>query len=275
MKYTYDEFIWRVPSESKTLVYSQMKNFASNIPLHWHNFYELEIILDGRGTHILNGYEYSVKCGSAFLLNPTDFHSLKADEPMKLWHVSFDESILSERRICELSSSDMPKIFELDDASLERISSVAKLLSYEYLYPDGCTAELCEALLCILQRSSGIKVENSNEKLLGIRGALIYLDMHFRESPSLRDVASHAGFNPSYFCELFKKITKVNYVTYLNSLKIGYAKTLLSKGFSVSEACYNSGFSSPSNFLKTFKKSVGVAPEEYKQRKFFENAKMY
>lgn len=272
MKYTYDEFIWRVPSESKTLVYSEMKNFESNIPLHWHSFYELEIILDGAGTHVLNGYEYSVKRGSAFLLNPTDFHSLRADAPMKLWHVSFDESVLSERRICELSSNDIPKIFELPDDSLERISSVAKLLSDEYLYPDGCTAELCEVLLAILLRSSGKRIEKPNEKLFGIRGALVYLDMHFRESPSLGDVASHAGFNQSYFSELFKKITKVNYITYLNSLKIGYAKTLLSKGFSVSDACYNSGFSSPSNFLKTFKKQVGMSPEEYKQRKFFENS---
>jgi len=269
MKYQSDDFIWRVPSESNFHVYSELKTFDSEIYLHWHNFYELEIILEGYGMHVLNGYEYEVKRGDAFLLNPTDFHTLKATAPMKLWHISFDESILSDRRVCELSSDSVPKVFKLDEPSMTHLSYIAELISNEYRYKDGCVKELCESLICILLRNSGVSAKNSDNKILGIRKALIYMNMHFRENPSLDTVAAQAGFNPNYFSELFKKITKENYTSRLNSLKIGYAKTLLSKGFSVSDACYNSGFGSLSNFLKTFKKLVGTTPEEYKHRDFF------
>ena len=132
---------------------------------------------------------------------------------------------------------------------------------------DGnCVAELFESLLCILSRAiadynGGGAVGYCSE----MQRAIIYLETHFRESPSLKEISEYVGFNPTYFSELFKKVTGVTYTTRLNQLRIAYAKSLLTQGLSVSEACYACGFGSLSNFQHIFKKSTDTSPSEYRK----------
>ena len=130
---------------------------------------------------------------------------------------------------------------------------------------DGSVRELCESLLTILLRNRKITSQRELGNLDGIRRALVYLGVHFRESPSLERISKIAGFHPTYFSELFKRVTGESYSERLNALRTGYAKGLLAKGFSVTETCYQSGFGSLSNFLRVFKKNVGISPEEYKR----------
>ena len=35
-------------------------------PVHWHDYFEFEVILDGTGIHTLNDRKYTVSAGSAF-----------------------------------------------------------------------------------------------------------------------------------------------------------------------------------------------------------------
>ena len=258
--------ISRIEKESARHVSVQLKDFNKEVRVHWHSFYELELVLDGIGTHILNGVEHTVKRGSAYLLTPTDFHTVKAIAPMRLWHITFDETILTERRIFELSSGYINKNFTLDEKTLSQLSVLAELLMSESDIEDGCSRELCESILSILMRNSSDSRRNERSELSGIRGALLYMNVHFRENPSLSVIAKQAGLHPNYFSELFKEVTGENYTARLVSLKLGYAKSLLSAGFSVSDACYNSGFGSISNFLTAFKRAVGMTPLEYKKR---------
>ena len=67
-----------------------------SFPLHWHNYFEIEIILSGRGRHLLNGTEYGLERGDCYLLTPVDFHEVQVLEPVELINISFDETCLSE-----------------------------------------------------------------------------------------------------------------------------------------------------------------------------------
>ena len=254
----------KITEESPKHIFVRYKNFDEEVPMHWHSFYEFEMIVDGEGKHILNGEEYEAKRGTAYLLTTTDFHTLKNLTPMKLWHLSFDEEILSEKRLFELSSGSLQKRFELDELTMNKISALLSVLEDESRSEIGATHELCEALLSILLRKSETQMNSSKDNLNGINKALLYMNLHFRENPSLKTVAEQAGFHPNYFSELFRDVTGERYTEHLSALKISYAKTLLRSGFSVSEACYRSGFGSLSNFLATFKKKVGKTPESYK-----------
>jgi len=142
---------------------------------------------------------------------------------------------------------------------------LAKLLSNECHRSDiGCERELCESLLTVILRESKKKRLPAQE-LTGIKRAILYMSMHFRENLTLSQVANQAGFHPYYFSELFKKITGENFSKRLNDLRIGYAKELLASGFTVSEACFGAGFGSLSNFLTVFKKSMGITPIDFKK----------
>ena len=246
---------------------AEERDVNDEYPIHWHNYFEIELILDGGGTHTLNGTEHPISKGSAYILTPTDFHTLSTTDGTRLWNISFDEEMLSERRFCQLSSIGAPLCFQLDGETLDELSQIAGLISIESSQSDsGCSRELLNCLFTVLFRSGGVQSAERGG-ISGIRKALLYLEMHFREAPTLAQVASHAGFHPNYLSELFKKVTGQSYSERLNTLRIGYSKTLLSEGFSVSEACYRSGFGSLSNFLLVFKKYTGLTPEEYKRKK--------
>ena len=240
---------------------------GGEVAVHWHSYFELEIVVDGKGRQFLNDEEYTIKKGCAYLLNPTDFHRIIPETPLVLWNISFDEEMLSERRLCELSSKDMTRKFTLEGESQEKLCSLCEIILSESREESGAVRELCEALLNILLRHSDDEGVIYKSHIEGISRAILYLDVHFRENPSLSQISKQAGFHPTYFSELFKKVTGESYSQRLNTLRSGYAKMLLSKGFSVTEACYQSGFGSLSNFLAVFKKQTGLSPSEYKKTK--------
>ena len=254
--------------EKNKNITSEKRRIYNETNLHWHSYFELEIVVDGSAIHYLNDEIYRIERGSVYVLNPTDFHRIVPDSALELWNVSFNEDIISDVRLCQLSSEKVIRNFEVQESILKRAEYLAELISYECFEDNGgCSRELCESMLTVLMRSTATREKIDAEQAKGIKKALLYLDVHFRENPSLEQVAKQAGFHKNYFCELFKKTTGESYSHRLNILKTGYAKELLSRGFSVTEACYNSGFGSMSNFFTVFKKIVGASPEEFKKHR--------
>ena len=235
--------------------------------LHWHNYFELEVIISGSGTHILNGIRYPITKGSAYLLTPTDFHAIETDETIRLINISFTEEILTEKMLSSLISAGTSKVFHLTGEDYRRVTMAVQLLQHECDSGGPCKQQLCEYLLSSLFRSnpSAFPVSFGSNHLTGIKKAILYLELHFREQISLTALADQAGLTPGYFSELFRQLTGESYTERLNTLRISYARTLLSNGLSVSEACFASGFGSLSNFLATFKSRCGMTPSAFKK----------
>lgn len=247
---------------------SVVRKNANTFAMHWHNYFEIEIVAEGTGRHILNGTEYTLRKGDAFLLTPTDFHEMIVEEPMVLWNVSFDEEMLTESLLTCLLSSDMRKTYRFTDNEFERLLMGVQLLQHECCTDGPCKKQLCEYLVTCLLRSNPTRFreEGNAQQLDGIRRAVRYLELHFREPITLAQLADQAGFHPAYFSELFRQFTGETYIERLNSLRVSYARMLLANGLSVSDACFASGFGSQSNFLTTFKQRCGMTPREYKAK---------
>lgn len=240
---------------------------GNSTPLHWHSHFEIEIILSGEAVCTVNGKKYEVSRGSVYILTPADFHTFEAVKSTRLWHIAFDETVVSERRTHELTWELEEPCFSLGDETLGLVERTAYLLSVEAQRADGgCAQALCECLLSMLFRDRAKGPLRQGERISSIQKALTYMEMHFRENPTLSDMASLSGFNASYFSELFRKATGQSFSERLSRLKIKHAKALLSQGCSITDACYRSGFGSVNNFLRTFKKLEGMPPSEYKKR---------
>ena len=245
---------------------TELRTVCSNYGVHWHTYFEIELVIEGEALHHLNGESRKIGRGNLVIIAPTDFHGIEPLSPMKIWNVSFDETLLSEKRLADLSSPSRTREFALNEKMLTRIVALMELLSEESSRTEGCAKELCECLLSVILRQDG-KKEKSTAGTSAIGRAILYMNIHFRDDPSLEAVAAQAGFHPHYFSELFKPATGESFKSYLTALKLDYAKTLLESGFSVAEACHKSGFGSLSNFLSVFKKSTGKAPSDYKRDK--------
>ena len=237
-------------------------------PLHWHDFFEIELIKEGSGTHILNGKKYPISKGCAYLLRPADYHEITSEEgegEIEIVNVTFKAELLNEALLLSILHSERTKSLYLDKKCFDALETAVDLLGKEQELGGEYKKQMLEYLTHFFVDKKGSAL--NPEQLSGINKALVYLEFHFREPIRLSTLAREAGFNPTYFSELFKATTGETYIEKLNGLRLEYACTLLSHNYSVSFACFESGFGSLSNFFTAFKKKYGVSPREYAKKK--------
>ena len=235
-------------------------------PLHWHDYFEIEFITGGSGTHIFNGAHYPVRKGQAYLLTPVDFHEIETDCTIELINISFDETLLSEKMRTALYSAELSKLCNFDGEEYDCFVNAARLLSHECENAGPCVRQLLEYLLSRFLSGNNQLSTLNPEHWAGMKAAMAYLELHFREKITLKKLSAISGYNPTYFSEQFRKLTGETYIERLTALRINYAKALLANGLSVTDACFASGFGSLSNFLAAFKRHCGTAPSEYRNR---------
>lgn len=98
-----------------------------------------------------------------------------------------------------------------------------------------------------------------------ISRAIEYITDNYLGKISLLDLASETHYSPYHFLRLFKQHTGKTPFEFLLDVKIEKAKILLKHSDqTISETCYQSGFSSNSYFCQVFKKKTGISPSQYK-----------
>ncbi|WP_219638300.1 response regulator [Cohnella sp. CFH 77786] len=95
-----------------------------------------------------------------------------------------------------------------------------------------------------------------------------YLQQHYMEDLSLESVASLFHFNPSYFSNLFKSKTGLNFSEYLLEVRIRQAKAMLENGQEkIADISEKVGFRNAAYFNKMFKRETGLSPNVFRQMK--------
>jgi AraC-like DNA-binding protein len=91
-----------------------------------------------------------------------------------------------------------------------------------------------------------------------------YILDHHQRTIKLEEVAKIANLSVSAFCRFFKLRTRKTFSQFVNEFRISVAcKKLLLDDFSISEICYEVGFTNLSNFNRQFKKITGFTPSQY------------
>ena len=261
-RFTADTYIGKENS-----VFVKTNTLKEPFPLHWHNYFEIEIVTGGRGVITVNGNEYGTDTHQVFLLTPIDFHQLHPDPELELLNISFDPKLLSDQTVLRLSQP-LKTSYSIRYEAMDRLLQAVQLLRHECSIGGSYQGQLCEYILaCLFRENPPAALPEDTESLSGIKKAILYLEMHFKEDISLTALAKQAGFNPTYFSELFRRTTGQSYKQRLTQLRIRYAKMLLKNGLSVSRACFESGFGSLSNFTAVFKERYGMTPRQYQQTK--------
>ena len=104
-------------------------------------------------------------------------------------------------------------------------------------------------------------IQQGNSENPAITHAQQFIAEHQAEELSLGRVAHAANMSSYYFCKMFRKATGVNFTHYLSHVRVEKAKSLLlNPNARVSEVAFDTGFTSITNFNRTFKQLVGSPP---------------
>ena len=231
---------------------------------HLHDFFEIEFIISGKGICCVDGKEYCFSEGSFFFLSPINIHEIKSADA-EIINVMFEFEIAEKSFFKPIIGVSQCPMIQLEG---ETMNFVYQLLS-ELVSCYKQDLEYARLLLaCVLKKIEKLMGDNCDDQLNYIQHALLYITKNFRNKVTLSSTAKQIGLTPTYFSNVFKKETGMNFSTYLDNIRFSYAKNLLSfTQYPILEISQMSGFENYVNFAKRFKKIVGLTPREFRERK--------
>lgn len=249
------------------------KEVVNTYKAHSHEFYEIEMILQGDADCIINGKKLKLSKGDVYFVTPADVHAFfpKSDgEQLKLICVQFDEKIIEPNIMLKFLNLKGGKCIHLTSYEFEYAYSLFSCALCEYKndlpYKSVSLKNLIENIVILFLRSLDIaSCEMSGEVM---QKGVVYIHSKFKDGVSLCDVSKYCGLSQSYFGHAFKEFTGVPFKEYLDKLRFDYAENLLKNThLSVTEVCFSSGFKSVANFNRRFLERFGVSPTEYRNLK--------
>ena len=230
----------------------------------------------GKISITLNDEEYLTQEGDLLCINSYVLHSqhiLEASEYIRLFVssrflkqmgvdttlVRFDELIHHDPKIrkCFLKISVE---YQNEDSWLDvnMTSHVLELVGYILRnYSQKCESET-------KQRYESVLLPNYQN----IIDSIEYINENFKEKNiTLEELSKVSKLSKFYFLKFFNKVIGATPTYYINQVRCDYAKQLLLRGASVTDAAFSSGFNSLSNFEKQFKLHKGVPPSNFAKKR--------
>ena len=247
---------------------ASIKTVEGNHAMHCHEFYELEIILSGEGTYVIDGCDYKIERGALYIMSPVSFHKLNINKNVKLINLMFTSEAASYDFLTRIFANVPCYHCVLSEEDLTFIEVVAtelsKLLENNKVY-DEYAGLLINSVLGKVCRLMG-KLPQNNE-VGPMKRAVFYIESHFTEHITLEDAAKIAGYARNYFSTVFKSYTGKSFKTYLNDLRFDFAKKLLMHtDMTISEIALKCGFGDFSHFMADFKKRFNTTPKKLREQ---------
>lgn len=238
-------------------------------PLHWHDYFEFEIITSGCAEHIHNQNKYIACEGNAYLMSYYDFHSFRAITDTRLIGIRFNENVLDDELTKFISLGIRKFNCTYDKAELNSIINLIKKIENEkeqgLLFSRQIIINTLSELVINIIRKSDAGTEKPVPQL--IQKAVTYLFKNFRDDISLSNLAEQLHVSVNYLGVLFRNSTGVPFREYLNMLRLKYScRLLLSSDLSVKEVAYASGYKTNEHFLRVFRHNLNMTPSEYRSK---------
>ncbi len=267
-------------------------SFLSNIPWHWHDELEIDIVREGSAEYYIGEDILSVQSGNAILIKSNVFHTIRAkDDGCTIISLIFSPSILF---VCSDSSigntylntldsyTDKAILFDKSDKNgravisyLEDIIELNLNKSFGYeLLTKSALCQLWFLLIKDLPHSEQIEKKESKETRLSldeerIKDALSFIQENYADNISLDDIATSIHISKSECCRLFKRVINTTPFEYLMRYRILSACDIMIQSQrndeSISYLAGSVGFNSASYFNKLFKEYIGCTPSEFKK----------
>lgn len=270
---------WRENYLGESLFYScrstQYDRASYPSTLHYHDYYELVVFLEGQIRYICEAESFCPQPGDIILIPPGRLHMSMLEEEATLYrrHVfylypdafaAYDGAALTDF----LTSADgvrlslppaerdemltllerLDRALAADRASREHALAISLAMQAFYLFGDARAGAQSDAAYL-------------PEAVAEIRR---YLDAHFTEISSVAEAAEQLYYSREYVARLFRQYFNTTVSDYIRTRRVAYSRTLIAEGVPLSEVCFRAGFGNLSTFIRAFRAVTGMTPSQYR-----------
>ena len=266
-----------------------MDNYS--IGMHKQEFFEINIITRGRGTHYIGENALQAETGDVFIIPPEVEHGYKGGQGFDVYHILINNKYI-QKNFSELRSiSGFSMLFNVEPVIRARLGSplhlkltVEQLRDIEPMLSDRKGQQLFVSTedafinigaflitvtkLCqFYVRNTSALREESEVQDASFMQALAMIHERYNEKLTVEALAREARMSKSTFMRRFLYICKCPPAEYITKTRIEVAENLLlNSNFSISEIAEKAGFYDTSHFSKTFVKYHDCPPLEYRKR---------
>lgn len=263
--------------------------------LHRHGYIQINYVRKGSGSHLINKNTVPISSGDIFIIPPYIPHKIITDpgDPLEVIEFEFNTKfILPDQQSIEecagyldfaylepfmVAEEQVKPRFKLNRQLQMDVEAILnEVLEESREHKPGyvlIVKALLMKLLILISRAytreiEGTETEQTFQRYKNmIALSKDYIDAHYAQNLSLKEIAEYVGYSQSHFCFLFKAITGKTAVEYINSVRVQKAIELLKNSkLSILDISLEVGFNTISNFNKTFKLITGFTPRDYRKR---------
>lgn len=256
----------------------------SLIRWHYHEEYELHLIVKTRGKVFVGDYIGRFEPGHLVLTGPRLPHNWISTEIP-------EEGVEIRDRVLQFPGEPLRQagdlIPELREALplLERAKNGIEFVGFSERADQYITRiNACEGLerlsifLQLIQELSchehyrllsNVQLQSfeDHESLNQISEVVDYITANFSSPFTMSEIADRFGMNVSRFSRYFRRSTGNTFTDFVNRLRINRACQLLMETDQyISTICYNVGFNNVANFNRRFMEAKGMTPREFRRQ---------
>ena len=261
--------------------------------LHRHKYIQINYVNRGSGYHIINNQKIDIFKGDIFIIPPYVPHVIISNSDMNLEIIEFEFStnfiLPSHEKYGDSSSyldfaylepfmvveEQVKPRFNLDENFQEEVEKIFDEVLFEFHQKNAGYELMAKALLLKLliitgRAYTGAIKGTETEKIFNkykdvVVKAQEFLKKNYDKNITLNEISKAVSYSKSHFSYLFKAVTGLTVVEYLNKIRIERAIELLkSTDKNIVEISYEVGYNSVANFNKNFKSITGLTPKKFR-----------
>jgi AraC-like DNA-binding protein len=269
------------PSDCFT-IFSRVKN-KFDFPLHYHEEYELNLIINASGAkRVVGGHIEVIDDLELVLVGPNLYHAwfthqCKSDAITEVT-IQFHKDLFDEKFLRRNQMSFVKSMLERSQRGIafsqETILALKeRLLSLDKKNGFDGVLELLSILhdLSISRNMKALSDPSfTNEKFYynsrRIEKVFEFMNTNYNKQVSLGEVARIANMPEASFSRFIKKRTGKTFIDSLNEIRLGHAsRMLIDSTTTVAEIAYKCGFNNISNFNRIFKRKKFCIPKDFRE----------
>lgn len=253
--------------------------------VHYHNVFEIGIVIKGNGTFLINNQIKYFSEGDISVMYPGDFHITNSvGSSNSVW----DYILIDANKLI----SENPAFFEMLGDVLEPKNQCSNVFSsdkyplvHQYVhqlhseltaqkdYFDFSAKNLFSLLLIEIYRNSTNDTQNAHDIstdkgiIHAIIPAITYISKHYKENITSSTLSNACSISQTHLRRLFKNYFGISPFKYIYKVRITAAKSLLcSTNISITDIAQEVGYLSQTSFNNHFKHFTGITPSEYRKK---------
>ncbi len=264
----------------------------SGFDVHAHDYYQIWYVSAGGCRHVVEGQSCEMAVGDIFFIPPAVSHSTLLHKDSKIICCEFYLEELGNRNdglawfdqtiqmisFSALFRQELWKAranFTLSQRAKSAVEALVRAMLTEYaegefFFENYLQLQVMELLLTLAREFMRSPVrettKNAYEKYCEmVAGTIRHIDQCYAEPLTLEECCRLSMVSKTYFCYIFKLLTRQTFVEYLNNLRVKRAMELLGDTeMSILEISQAVGYRDYAHFTRMFKRVRGESPSKYR-----------